>query len=124
MSDSNIGARKHRTIKDHLLIMHGTVHSIVAGKDESADIQVFDLEKAFDSLWMENCLSDIYDSLSMKNRNKKLALLYFMNKTNLLGVRMPFGMTERKSTPDIVQQGGIWGPTLCSNHTVGFGRKC
>ena len=50
MSNSNIGARKNRNIKDHLLIMHGIIYSVIKGKEESIDIQIFDLEKAFDSL--------------------------------------------------------------------------
>ena len=84
MSDSNIGARKNRNLKEHLLVMQGIINSVVRGNEECIDIQIFDLEKAFDSLWLESCLSDIYDSLSSENRNNKLALLYMMNKLTTL----------------------------------------
>ena len=104
--------------------MHGIIFSVIKGKEESIDIQIFDLEKAFDSLWLENCLSDVYDSLSELNRNDKLTILSLMNRTDLLGIRTPYGITERIDTPDIVQQGGIWGPTKCSNSIDSLGRKC
>ena len=124
MSDSNIGSRKNRNINDHLLIMHGIVNAVVKGNEECIDIQVFDLEKAFDSLWLEDCMNDMYDSLMEENRNEKLALLYMMNHKNLVGIRTREGLTERINTPDIVQQGGKFGPTLCSNHVDSTGRKC
>ena len=36
MSDSNIGARKQRNIKDHLLIIHGVINSVIRGNEECA----------------------------------------------------------------------------------------
>ena len=47
-----------------------------------------------------------------------------MNKTNLIGIQTKYGLTERFNAPDIVQQGGIWGPTLCSNHTDSMEKTC
>ena len=47
-----------------------------------------------------------------------------MNKLNLVGIRTPNGLTERVNIKDIVQQGWVWGPILCSNHTDTLGRKC
>ena len=95
MTDSNIGSRKERDIKDHILVMNGIINSVIKGKGDEIDIQIFDIEKAFDSLWLENCLSDTYDSLSEHNRNEKLALLYKMNKKNLVSIRTPYRMTKR-----------------------------
>ena len=50
MSDSNVGARRKRNVKDHLLIIHGVINSVIRGNEECIDIQVYDLEKAFDAL--------------------------------------------------------------------------
>ena len=41
MSDRNIGSRKKRNIKDHLLIIHGVINSVVKGKEEPIDIQIY-----------------------------------------------------------------------------------
>ena len=34
MSDSNIGARKNRNIKNHLFIIYGVINSVLKGKEE------------------------------------------------------------------------------------------
>ena len=63
MSDSNIGARRNRSIKDHLFMIYGIINSVVRGKEDCVDIQIYDIEKAFDALWLIDCLNDVYDSL-------------------------------------------------------------
>ena len=115
MTDSNIGARRKRNIKDHLLIIHGLINSIVKGNEECIDIQIYDLEKAFDALWLEDCLNDLFDNLPEENRNEKIGLLYESSRTNMVAVKTAVGLTKRVNMPDIVQQGGTWGPMLCSN---------
>ena len=124
MSDCNIGARRKRNIKDHLLIIHGIINSVVRGDEECIDIQIYDIEKAFDALWLEECLNDIFDNLPEKNRNDELSLLYESNKTNMVAVKTALGLTKRVNMPNIVQQGGTWGPLLCSNSIDKIGKKC
>ena len=124
MSDSNIGSRKKRNIKDHLLIIHGVINSVVKGKEEPIDIQIYDLEKAFDALWLEDCLNDVYDNIAPENRNDKLSLLNKTNKVNMIAVKTAVGLTDRINIPSVVQQGGTWGPLLCSNSIDVIGKKC
>lgn len=124
MSDSNVGSRKKRNSKDHLLIIHGVINSVVNGNEDCVDIQIYDLEKAFDSLWLEDCLNDIFDNTSEDNHNDKLSLLYQSNKDNLVAVKTAVGLTDRINIPAIVQQGGTWGPLLCSNSVDSIGKKC
>ena len=124
MSDSNIGARRNRSIKDHLFMIYGIINSVVRGKEDCVDIQIYDIEKAFDALWLIDCLNDVYDSLPLSKRNDKLALLFEANKRNMVAVNTAVGMTERINIPDIVQQGGTWGPGLCSNSVDTLGKKC
>ena len=52
MSDSNIGARKDRNIKNHLFMIYGIINSVVKGNEECVDIQIYDIEKDFDGLWL------------------------------------------------------------------------
>ena len=66
---------------------------------------------------------DAYDSLSKENRDEKLALLYESNKENLVAVNTAVGLTDRINIPKIVQQGGTWGPCLCSNSVDTIGKK-
>ena len=123
MSDSNIGARKGRNVKDHLFIIYGIINSVINGKETCIDVQIYDLEKAFDALWLEDCLIDLFDTIPKNNRDEKLALLYESNKDNLVAVSTAIGLTDRINMPRIVQQGGTWGPSLCSNSVDTIGKK-
>ena len=123
MSCSNIGARKGRNVKNHLLIIYGIINSVINGKEKCNNIQIYDLEKAFDLLWLEDCMNDTFDSLDVAHRDDKIALLYQLNKKNLVAVNTPFGVTSRMNIPKIVQQGGTWGPILCSNTVDTIGKK-
>ena len=124
MSDSNIGGRKDKNIKNHLFMIYGIINSVINGKEDCIDIQTYDIEKAFDGLWLEDCLNDIFDTVPEANRNDKLALLYESNRKNMVAVNTAVGMTERVNIANIVQQGGTWGPVLCSNTIDTLGKKC
>ena len=124
MSDSNIGARRKRNIKDHLLVIYGVINSVLRGGENCIDIQIYDLEKAFDALWLQDCLNDIYDTLPEHKRNDQISLLYESNKVNMVAVKTGVGLTERVNIPNIVQQGGTWGSMLCSNSMDTLGKKC
>ena len=124
MSDSNIGSRKDRNIKNHLFMIYGIINSVVKGKEECVDIQIYDIEKAFDALWLADCFNDMYDSLPSNQLDDKISLLYESNKNNLVAVKTAVGMTDRMKLPYLVQQGGTWGPGLCSNTVDTLGKKC
>ena len=124
MSGSNIGARKKTNICDHLFIIYGVINAVIQGKDTCIDIQVYDLQQAFDALWLEDCLNDLYDSLPEHSRDDKLAMVYQTNVNNRVAVNTAVGQTERISIPRIVQQGGGWGPMECSNSVDKIGKMC
>ena len=68
-------------------------------------------------------MNDLFDTVSEENKNDKLALLFKSNQNNLVSVNTAVGLTERIDIPNIVQQGGTWGPGLCSNSIDMVGRK-
>ena len=123
MSDSNIGGRKQRNIKNHLFIVYGVINAAI-GEKTCIDICIYDLEKAFDSLWIEDCLNDLYDTLPRDEHDDKLAMIFEANRNNLVAIKTPVGLTERTNLPKIVTQGGTFGPIECANSIDKIGKKC
>ena len=106
MSNSNIGARKHRNIRDHLFIVYAVINSVINGKAEPVDIQIYDVEKCFDGLWLKDCMLDLCENLPQNERDDKMSLLYRMNSENQIAINTAVGQTERVNMPEIVMQGG------------------
>lgn len=96
------------------------------GNEDPIDLQIYDLEKCFDALWLDDCLNDVYDTVGEDNHNDKLTLIviYEASQENLVSVKTKLGGTERENIPNIVQQGGTWGSLVCSNSVDTLGRKC
>ena len=86
MSDSNIGARKHMNIRNHLFVIYAIINSVVKGNFGCIDIQIYDLVQAFNALWLDDCLNDVYEAVSEENCDDKLALIYEINKENKVAV--------------------------------------
>ena len=53
INDSNVGARKGRNIRDNLFVLYATMNSASQGELDNMDIQLFDVVKCFDKLWLE-----------------------------------------------------------------------
>ena len=124
MSDSNIGGRRQKNIKNHLFIVYGIINSTLYEEKSCVDIGIYDLYKCFDSLWLEDCLIDLYDTLPEKQHDDNLALIYEANRTNLVAVKTPVGLTDRVNMENIVTQGGTFGPIECANSIDKIGQKC
>ena len=108
MSDSNVGGRKKKSIRNHIFIINGVINEVLRNKNKSIDIQVLDYSQCFDTLSLEECINDLYDT-SVKNRN--LTLMYKANENNLVAIKTPFVMTECK-IEKIVLQGEVMAPLM------------
>ena len=124
MSDSNIGGRRKKNIKNHLFIIYGIINSVIKGDADPVDIGVYDIEKAFDAMWLEDTMNDLIDTLPVDQQDDKLALLYEGNRNNEVAINTAVGQTDRVNIPLIVMQGGTWGPIQCSNSMDKIGKKC
>jgi hypothetical protein len=121
MSDSNIGARKEKNIRNHIFILNGIINEATKDKSKSVDIQILDYRQCFDAMWLEECINDLYES-GVQNSN--LGLIYEANKTNQVAVMTPNGLTERVAIKNIVMQGEVLGPIECSVSVDRFGKEC
>jgi hypothetical protein len=66
-------------------------------------------------------LNDIYTS---GVKDDKLALLYNINTHVKVAVKTPVGKTSRESIYNVITQGDVFGPILCSNQVDTFGKEC
>ena len=76
MSDSNVGARKRRNIRDNLFTLYATINDAIRNK-KNIDIQYYDIAKCFETMWTEDTMNDYYD---VGVNNDKFALISLMNK--------------------------------------------
>ena len=93
MSDSNVGARKNKNIRNHLFILNGIINDVVNNKEKCLDLIIVDYKQCFDSMWLEECMNDLWEA---GVQDDHLALLYKANSKNQVAVKTPFGKTERK----------------------------
>ena len=92
MSDSQVGGRKEKNVRNHVWVVNGIICDTLSTKKKTPiDIQILDYKQCFDSLWLKECLNDIFVS-GVKNDN--LALLYDINREVKMSVRTPVGKTE------------------------------
>ena len=66
--DSKLG-----NIRDNIFVINAINNSVVNGKEEEVDIQIYDVVKCFHSLWVQECFLDMFDA---GFQNDKLVLLY------------------------------------------------
>ena len=77
MSDSQVGARKRKNIRNHIWIINGIIADIKNGKSKKlVDIQIFNYKQCFDGLWLQECLNDFYQA---GLKDDKFAVLYNSN---------------------------------------------
>ena len=78
---------------------------------KKALLALYDFRQCFDGMWLEDSI------LSLKKIGigvKRLALIEELNKTADIVVKTPVGNTEEFTINNIVKQGTVMGPLLCS----------
>ena len=84
LTDSNVGARKGRNIRDNIFVINAITNSIVNGKEDPVDVRVYDAEKCFDTLWLQECINDLFEA---GVQNDKLPLLLLENLNAKVAVK-------------------------------------
>ena len=111
LTDCNVGSRKKRNIRDNIFVMNAIMNSSKRGIDQPCDICVYDVRKCFDSLWLEECINDLFEA---GLTNDKLCLLYYQNRTARIAINTPSGKTERVAIHKTVMQGTVWAGLMCT----------
>ena len=62
LTDSNVGARKGRNIRDNIFVLNAILNSVKKKGENAIDCQVYDIEKCFDSLWLHEVINSLYEA--------------------------------------------------------------
>ena len=99
MSDSNVGARKNKSIRNHIFVLNGIITEVIDNKMPGIDVEILDYRQCFDSMWLEESINDLWDAGIQDNN---LSLIYKMNEKVQVAVKTPFGLSERTEIEKIV----------------------
>ena len=123
MSCSNIGARKHRNINDHLFVINGIINDVLNNKNSpSVDVQIYDVAKCFDKLEYINTATDLYKA---GVTNDKFVTIANSNKNCQVSVKTPWGTkTQRTNIENIEMQGTVLAGLKCSVSIDTIGKEC
>ena len=62
-------------------------HNVLKGKGECIYLQIYDHEKTFDALWLEDCMIDLFDNLPKEKRIEKLPSYMNLMLTQKFGLQ-------------------------------------
>ena len=114
-----MGARKNRNVRDNIFVLNAVTNSIINGQAQPVDIQVLDIEKCFDALWVEDCINDMFEN---GFDNDKLPLLYLENQNAQIAVKTPTGTSSRVTINNTIMQGTVWASLCCTTSMEKLGK--
>ena len=121
MTDSNIGARKNKNIRDHLFVINGIINDVKHNKDsEDIDIQIYDITKCFDKLEHVNTATDFYTA---GVKDDKFITVINSNKNCEVAIKTPWGKTQSLTLNNIEMQGTVLAGLKCSVSIDSIGRE-
>ena len=112
LTDGNVGARKHRSVRDNIFVLGAITNSVWNGQSGPIQIQVMDAIKCFDKLWLQACVNALYEA---GINNDYLNILYSENRNAQIAVKINNKVSARISVKDVVMQGSIWGSLKCTS---------
>ena len=111
LSDSNVGARKRKNIRNHNFIINGIIHHTVTAKSRPVDLAVLDYRQCFDTVSVDVASNDLYNTGVI---NEQLNLIYECDSLSKIAVKTPVGLTKRVDVEKIVAQGEVMSPLKCT----------
>ena len=102
------GGMKGKGVVDNLFILRGIInHANYLGK--KLWLTFYDMEKCFDSLWLEDCINSLWD---LDAKDDILCLIHLMNIKATVTIKTPLGNTDPLFLSNFVKQGTVFGPVL------------
>ena len=111
LSDSNVGGRKRRNIRDHIFVINSIVNDVMHGDAGDCDIQAIDVIKCFDEMGFAETHNDLWD---VCKQDDKFHLIAKMDEEVHVKVKTPLGPTEEFELNEVVLQGTVFAPLKCA----------
>ena len=108
------GSRPKRSAQDQLFILRAVMDHAKYMK-KAIFITVYDFTQCFDGMWLEDSILSL---TKIGIGGVRIALIKELNKTADIVVKTPVGNTEEFTVNNIVKQGTVLGPLLCSASTA------
>ena len=113
MTDSQIGARCNKSVRNHLFVLNCIMSDVTSSiKKTPVDLNIMDFKQMFDAEELPTVLNTLYDA------GVKDDLFYLINEANksvTFAVKTPTGMTEQKTRTNKIMQGDVLSPLISSN---------
>ena len=113
LTDGNVGARKHRSVRDNIFVLSAITNSVTNGNSPPIQVQVMDQKTCFDKLWLEECINSLYEA---GINDDKLNLLYIENRNVQVAVKVNNKLSKRVNVNNVVMQGSVWSSLKCTTN--------
>ena len=105
MSNFQNGGAKGKGVVDNLFILRA-LFDHVKYLNKELWLTFYDIEKCFDSLWLEDCINFLWEN---GVKHDTLSLIYYLNEKANVVVKTPFGDTDPLSFYEHCQAGNSIG---------------
>ena len=113
MTDAQIGARKHKSVRNHLFVLNSIISDVMSTKKKNPiDLNIMDFKQMFDAEELPTVLNSFYEA---GVQNDLFAIIYEANKSVMFAVKTPTGLTEYRTIKNKVMQGDVLSPLMSSN---------
>jgi hypothetical protein len=104
LTDGNVGARKDRNIRDNIFVLGAVINSVTNGSEDPIQVQVVDVEKCFDRLWLQATTKALFEA---GVKSELLNILFIENKNAKVAVKINRQLTKRVEVHEVEMQGII-----------------
>ena len=91
-------------------MLNAILNSQKKENEEALDVQVYDIEKCFDALWLHEVINSLYEA---GLQNDKLPLLFLENRNAQVAIKTNGRTSKRTNIKNIIMQGSVWGSLCC-----------
>ena len=113
MTDSQIGAKKKKSVRNHIFILNSIMSDVLKSKKKvPIELNIMDFKQMFDAEEGSICLNALYDA---GVKDDLFALVCEANTTATFAIKTPSGLTEKTSISNKIIQGDVLSPLVSSN---------